>query len=406
LCLIFCLRFPTRELDTNKMSEIEKEEQIIAEESAKDKKLSSKEEKLYVASQWRLMWWRFKRHKLAMASAVVLAIFYLVAMFCEVVAPYEPLYRDTDYVQAPPQKIHFVDENDKFHLRPFVYRTTQILDLETWERKAVEDKSKQYPIRFFVRGDKYKFWSLFYSDMHLFGVEKGGNMHLLGTDRLGRDMLSRIIYGSRISLSIGLIGIVISFFLGIAIGGVAGYFGGVIDNIIQRMIETLISIPGLPLWMALGAALPATWPPLKIYFGMTVIMSIIGWTGLARVVRGKFLSLREEDFVVAAQLCGTSESKIIVRHLLPSFMSHIIVSLTLALPGMILGETTLSFIGIGLRPPVVSWGVLLNGSQNVQAVAMAPWLLFPALFVIVAVLAFNFFGDGLRDAADPYSTNE
>lgn len=392
------------------MSEIEKEKQIIAAveniEQDKDKKLSEKEEKLYVASQWRLMWWRFKRHKLAMFSAFVLLIFYLVAVFCEFVAPYEPLYRDIDYVQAPPQKIHFVDESGKFRLRPFVYKTNQILDAETWERKAVEDKSRRYPVKFFVRGNRYKFWNLFYLNMHLFGVEQGGNLHLLGTDRLGRDMFSRIIYGSRISLSIGLVGIVISFFLGIAIGGIAGYYGGAIDNVIQRVIETLISIPGLPLWMALGAALPATWPPLRIYFGMTVIMSIIGWTGLARVVRGKFLSLREEDFVVAAQLCGTSEAKIIFRHLLPSFMSHIIVSLTLALPGMILGETTLSFIGIGLRPPVVSWGVLLKGAQNVQAVAMAPWLMFPALFVIIAVLAFNFLGDGLRDAADPYSTNE
>ena len=394
--------FPTRVSDTNE-NMLNPKSEI---RNPKFKKVSSKEEQLYVASQWRLMWWRFKRHKLAMASAVVLAIFYFVAIFCEFIAPYEPLYRDIDYVQAPPQKIHFVDEQGKFHLIPFVYKTTQILDSETWDRKSVEDESKIYPIRLFVRGDRYKFWNLFYMDIHLFGVEKGGNIHLLGTDRLGRDMLSRIIYGSRISLSIGLIGIVISFFLGISIGGIAGYYGGVIDNVIQRIIETLISIPGLPLWMALAAALPAIWSPLRIYFGMILIMSIIGWTGLARVVRGKFLSLREEDFVVAARLCGTGEAKIIFKHLLPSFMSHIIISLTLAVPGMIIGETTLSFLNIGLRPPVVSWGVLLQSAQNVQAVAMAPWLMFPALFVIIVVLAFNFLGDGLRDAADPYSTNE
>ncbi len=388
------------------MDEIKKEVKEVVEAEKSKKKVTPQEEKLYVASQWRLIWWRFKRHKLAMASAVVLAIFYIVAIFCEFIAPYEPFERDLNYVQAPPQKIHFVDEKDKFHLFPFTYQTKQTLNPETWDWESVEEKSQMYPIRLFVHGSKYKFWNLFYSDLHLFGVEKGGNIHLLGTDRLGRDMLSRIIYGSRISLSIGLIGVAFSFILGIIFGGIAGYYGGVIDNVIQRIIETLISIPGLPLWMALSASLPATWPALRVYFGMTVIMSVLGWTGLARVVRGKFLSLREEDFVVAARLCGTSEGKIIFKHLLPSFMSHIIVSLTLAVPGMILGETTLSFLGIGLRPPIVSWGVLLNGAQNVQAVAMAPWLLFPALFVVIAVLAFNFLGDGLRDAADPYSTNE
>jgi peptide/nickel transport system permease protein len=390
----------------NKMDEIKREIKTIEKAEKSKKKVTPQEEKLYVASQWRLMWWRFKRHKLAMASGIVLLIFYTVAVFCEFIAPYEPFERDLNYVQAPPQKIHFVDKQGKFHLFPFTYQTKQTLNSETWDWESVEDKSERYPIRMFAHGSKYKFWNLFYSDLHLFGVEKGGNIHLLGTDRLGRDILSRIIYGSRISLSIGLIGVAFSFILGIILGGIAGYYGGVIDNVIQRIIETLMSIPGLPLWMALSASLPATWPALRVYFGMTVIMSVIGWTGLARVVRGKFLSLREEDFVVAARLCGTSEGKIIFKHLLPSFMSHIIVSLTLAVPGMILGETTLSFLGIGLRPPIVSWGVLLQAAMNVQAVAMAPWLMFPALFVIIAVLAFNFLGDGLRDAADPYSTNE
>jgi len=358
-------------------------------------------EKLFVASQWRLMWWRFRRHKLAVFSACVLILFYLVAAFCEVVAPYTPDARDRNYVQGPPQGVHFFDADGTFHLRPFVYRVRQVTDSEAWTRTFVEDTGRRHPIRFFVRGQAYKLWGLFATDVHLFGTE-GAHVYLFGTDKLGRDLFSRIVYGARISLSIGLIGVSMSFLLGVVLGGIAGYYGGVPDFLIQRTIEILRCIPHIPLWMALSAALPAHWPALYVYFGITVILSFLGWTGLARVVRGKFLSLRSEDFVVAARLCGTSEAKIIFRHLLPSFLSHIITSATLAVPGMILGETALSFLGIGLRPPIVSWGVLLQRAQNIQAVIMAPWLLLPGLFVILVVLAFNFVGDGLRDAADPY----
>ena len=258
-------------------------------------------------------------------------------------------------------------------------------------------------MRLFVRGTPYRFWGLFETDVHLFGVDDGGTLFLLGTDHLGRDLLSRIIYGSRISLTIGLVGVTLSFVFGLVIGVVSGYYGGWIDNLIQRGIEILRSFPSIPLWMALAAALPSSWSPLQIYMGITVVLSFIGWTGLARQVRGKILSLREEDFATAALLAGASRWRIMTRHLLPSFMSHIIVSLTLAVPGMILGETSLSFLGLGLRPPVTSWGVLLKEAQNVQAVAFQPWLLTPVIFVIITVLAFNFVGDGLRDAADPYS---
>ena len=362
------------------------------------------EEKVFVASQWRLMWWRFRRHKLAIGGSVVLAMLYFLALFSGFVATYDPFDRDADYVMAPPQRVHFVDAEGDFHLRPFVYKTKQILDPETWERKPVEDTSTGYPIRLFARSSEYRFWGLFRTDIHLFGTDEGGSIHLLGTDRLGRDMLSRIIHGARISLSIGLVGVALSFILGIFLGGIAGYYGGAIDSVIQRFIEILRSIPHIPLWMALAAALPASWSPLTVYFGITIILSFLAWTTLARVVRGKFLSLRNEDFVVAARLAGTGEMAIIFRHLLPSFLSHIITSATLAIPGMILGETALSFLGIGLRPPIVSWGVLLERAQNLQAVVMAPWLLLPGVFVIISVLAFNFVGEGLRDAADPYGS--
>ncbi len=360
-------------------------------------------EDIYMASQWQLMWWRFRKHRMAILSIGVLVILYLIAAFCEFVATHDPNTFYQDFTYAPPRQIRFVDE-DGFHLRPFVYGYTKERDLETFALTFVPDETVKYPIRFLVRGTPYKLWGIFPSDLHLFGIEADEPLYLLGADRMGRDLFSRIVYGARISLSIGLVGVFLSMILGILIGGISGYYGGTVDIIVQRMIELLIAIPTIPLWMGLSAALPPDWSPVKTYFGITVILSVIGWSGLARVVRGKFISLREEDFVMAAQLMNATDMRIIWRHLVPSFLSHLIASLTLAVPGMILAETSLSFLGIGMRPPAISWGVLLQEAQNFRSVANAPWLLIPGLFVVLAVLAFNFVGDGLRDAADPYAS--
>ena len=305
------------------------------------------------------------------------------------------------YVMAPPQVPRFFDE-DGFSFRPFVYGYTGRRDPQTLRMRYEIDTTKKLPIRFFVRGDKYKLWGLWENDLHLFGTEEG-RIYIFGTDTLGRDLFSRVIYGARISTTIGLVGVFLSFVLGVTLGGISGYYGGIIDNIIQRVIEFIRSIPDVPLWMGLAAALPADWPILRVYFGITVILSLIGWSGLARRCRGKFLSLREEDFVMSARLVGCSEWRIIAVHMVPSFLSHIIASITLAIPGMILSETSLSFLGLGLRPPAISWGTLLQQAQNLRTVTLAPWLFLPGVFVIVTVLAFNFVGDGLRDAADPYT---
>lgn len=354
------------------------------------------------ASQWRLMWWKFRKHKIAYWSGWLLLLLYAVAALCEFLAPYPLETRDIDYAYAPPQTLRFISD-EGLHLRPFVYALEGSRHPETLRKLYVEDREQRLPLRFFVRGEHYRFWGLIETDLHLFGFEGQRPVFLLGSDSLGRDLFSRILYGTRISLTIGLIGVVLSFFLGLSIGAISGFFGGWVDNLVQRTIEVIQSFPSIPLWMALAAALPNSWSPIQLYIGITVVLSLIGWTGLARQVRGKILSLREEDFATAAILAGASRNRVMWRHLLPSFMSHIIVSLTLAVPAMILAETALSFLGLGLRSPVTSWGVLLTEAQNIQAVAVHPWLLTPVIFVILTVLAFNFLGDGLRDAADPYS---
>jgi peptide/nickel transport system permease protein len=360
-------------------------------------------ERIFVASQWQLMWWKFRKHRLAVIGGIVVLGLYLVALFAEFIAPYSPETYSANYTYLPPTRLHFRDSEGRWHLRPFVYGVKQTVEPVALRRVFTEDRSRMYPLYFFVRGEPYKLWGIIPWDRHLFGLQTNEHrIFILGADRLGRDVFSRVVYGTRISMSIGLVGVALSLILGIFFGGISGYYGGTLDNIIQRVIEFLRSIPTIPLWMALSAALPPNWSPVKIYFGITIVLSLIGWTGLARVVRGRFLALREEDFVMAARLAGSSEMRIIFRHMVPSFASHIIASVTMAIPGTILGETALSFLGLGLRPPVVSWGVLLQEAQNIRAVAQAPWLLLPGLMVVLAVLAFNFLGDGLRDAADPY----
>ncbi|MDH3377115.1 MAG: ABC transporter permease [Gammaproteobacteria bacterium] len=362
--------------------------------------LAPEQEKYYLASQWRLMWWKLLRHRVAVVSGIILLCMYGSTLITEVLAPYNLHTRHVDSIYAPPQRVHLFHDGD--FIGPFVYGHEYRLNMDNLKREYTPDRTNIQPLRFFCHGDDYEFWGVVDASWHLICPAADGTLFLLGTDRLGRDMLSRILYGARISLTIGLIGIAISFALGIVIGGIAGYYGGLTDTLIQRLIEILRSFPELPLWMALSAIMPVNWSPLLIFFGITVILAVLDWTGLARAVRSKLLALREEDYCTAARLMGAPPKRIIGRHLLPGFLSHLIASASLSIPGMILGETALSFLGLGLRPPITSWGVLLNEAQNINVVALYPWLMLPVVPVIVVILAFNFFGDGLRDAADPY----
>jgi len=368
---------------------------------------TQKGEEFFRAGQWQLVWWKFKRHKLAQIAMVVLGVLYFIAAFAEIISPNDPTHRFKDLSAMPPTVIHLRDAQGNFRL-PFVYGVIRSRDPNTLQPVYKDNLKLIFPLQFFVHGDPYKFWTLIPGDIHLFGTGPQGQeispLFFFGSDSIGRDVLSRIFFGTRISMTVGLIGIFLSFVMGLLLGGVAGYFGGVLDEVIMRVIDVLISLPQIPLWMSLAAALPQNWPQLKTYFLVTIILSIFGWTSLARTVRGKMLSLREEDFVMAATLDGEKEAQIITRYMLPGFASYIIVSLTLSIPGMILGETSLSFLGIGLRSPTISWGVMLQDAQNLQTVAQLPWLLWPVVFVVLAVLMFNFLGDGLRDAADPYVT--
>ncbi|MFV1850741.1 MAG: ABC transporter permease [Thalassospira sp.] len=362
--------------------------------------LTPEQEKYYLASQWQLMWWRLKRHRLAYFSLIILAIMYASVFIVEFIAPYAQETRNSEYIHHPPQSIHLF--HDGSFVGPFTYGTDFSVDMETLKPTYTINPDRVEPVRFFCSGDEYAFWGMVDMDFHFVCPSESGTMFLFGTDRLGRDMFSRIIYGARVSLTIGLVGISVSFLLGILIGGAAGYYGGWVNSTAQRAIEVIRSLPEIPLWMALSAALPVTWSPILIYFGITIILGLIDWTGLARAVRSKLLALREEDYALAARLMGAKPKRIIGRHLLPNFASHLIASVTLSIPNMILGETALSFLGLGLRAPVTSWGVLLNEAQNINAVAVYPWLMLPVIPVVIVVLAFNFLGDGLRDAADPY----
>ncbi|MBV7338191.1 ABC transporter permease [Chloroflexi bacterium TSY] len=367
------------------------------------------EEDLYVAPQWKLVWWRFRRHRVAVISALVIILFYLIAIFAEFLAIHDPQAQSAKRAFVPPQRIHFEG------MRPFVYGLEDKRNPETLQMEHYPDLSKKYPLQFFVEGHKYKLLGLFETNIHLAGLDVAQlddedralmPLYPLGTDRLGRDSWSRLMYGTRISMSIGLVGVGLSLFLGILLGGISGYRGGRADIIIQRLIELRRAMPTIPLWLGLGAAVPQQWSVVKVYFAMTIIISLIGWTTLAREVRGRFLAMREEDYILACRLQGVSELRIIFRHMLPGFVSHIIATTTLAIPAIIIAETSLSFLGLGLRAPAISWGTLLFEAQNLQSVANAPWLLMPGSFLLVAVLAFNFAGDGLRDAADPYQVQQ
>lgn len=372
------------------------EEQLVEGPSAESLR---EEEKRYALSQWQLMFRKFKHSRTAIIGGFFVLLFYLAMILSNFLAPYGGDQRFIEYLYAPPQGVRFSLEHGLY-----TYALETAFDKETLKAIYKSDVKTVVPIKFFVRDTEYKILGVIKSDLHLFGSgNKTYPVFLFGSDRQGRDMFSRLLIGSQMSLTIGLVGVALSLMIGSVMGVASGYFAGWVDNVMQRLIEVIRSFPTIPLWMALSAALPQHWPPERVYFAITVILSFIGWTWLARQLRGKVLALREEDFVLAAQLAGASDSRVIFRHLIPSVLGHIIVIATLNMPGMILAESALSFLNLGLRPPLISWGVLLQEAQNLESVRAYPWLLMPAVFISSAVLAFNFFGDGLRDAADPYS---
>jgi peptide/nickel transport system permease protein len=359
------------------------------------------EDRIAVASNWRLVWWRFRRHHLAMASAALLILLYIVVLFPSFFSTQDPERTDARQAFIPVQSVHLFADGA---LAPWVPAIVGKRNPTTLRMEWTTDPNKRVPVHFFGPGPEWKVFGLFRTNLHLIvPVDPNQRVFLLGSDRLGRDQWSRIMHGTQTSMTVGLVAVALSVILGIVLGGISGYVGGKTDQVIQRIIELLQSIPTIPIWLALSAALPRDWTPTQVFFAITVILSLVGWTTLGREVRGRFLALREEDFVLAARLAGCSRMRIILRHMVPTFVSHIIATSSLAIPVMIINETSLSFLGLGIRPPAISWGVLLQEAQNIQTLALAPWLLIPGLVVIVSVLAFNLVGDGLRDAADPYS---
>jgi len=367
----------------------------------------AKDLRYYTASQWQLVWWRFRRHKAALTGGVILLVMAVAGLFAEFFSPYSSTTRDRNYILGPPQIPMFWDGNG-FSPRPFVHGIKTERDPVTLRKIAKVDPDTRWYLSFFVRGDPYRLWGGIKSDLHLFGIDnsvKAGKIHLFGADDLGRDLFSRTLFATRTSLSIGFLGVIVAFVLALVIGGVAGYFGGWIDYVIQRVTEIVRVVPIIPLYMGLAAAFPREWSNIQVYFAMTLVFGLVGWPTLARRVRGHLLSQRNEDYVLAARLSGASASRIIGKHLLPSFTSYIIVDLVISFPYMILSETALSFVGLGLRPPSVSWGIMLQDAQNIRAIEQAPWFFIPAAFVVIAVLAFTILGDGLRDAADPYQVS-
>lgn len=380
------------------------EDNVTEQENVLEEITTQGTDQIYSASQWQLMWWRLKKHKLAMIASITLAILYFIVIFADFLAVAEPKLSEAKRGEMPPQGVHLTF--DGINPKLYVYGTKGVRDPATFKKVFVADDTTRVPVRLFAKGYKYKILGIIPSDRHLLGVnaplKPEETIYLLGTDVQGRDVWSRLMLATRISMTIGLLSVSLSLFLGVLLGGLSGYYGGLLDLVIQRIIEILRSIPTIPLWMAIAASVPQDWSIIRVYFAITIIIAMFEWTRLAREVRGRFLSLRDEDFVTAAALLGASKIRIIFRHMVPSFMSHIIASSTLMIPFIIISETSLSFLGLGLRPPAISWGVMLQAAQNVQTIALTPWQLIPAAFVIVAVLAFNFLGDGLRDAADPY----